>query len=323
MKRMAILLLVLLAALAVVWFAGPRVPVDTTLRFDPATIGDDPDAYLAAAEAKVAGIKAGQQKEIIWAFPASRAKTPLAIVYVHGFSASRGETAPLSDRIAAELGANLFYTRLTGHGRDGAAMAEASVNAWVNDYAEALAIGRMIGERVVVISVSTGSSIAVWAETSTELAGRADALVMISPNFGVQAAGAGLLTGPWGEELAKLIVGAERGFEPVNEKHATLWTTRYPTIATLPMAAVVDLAAKAPVERAKVPALFVFSDADKVVRPDLTRGIAARWGGPHEMIVVTDSADPANHVIAGDALSPNTTERLAEEIAAWIRKVLP
>ncbi|MDD4273595.1 MAG: hypothetical protein PHG14_07705 [Desulfobacter postgatei] len=38
-------------------------------------------------------------------------------VYIHGFSATRKETAPLSDLVAKTLNANLFYTRLSGHGR--------------------------------------------------------------------------------------------------------------------------------------------------------------------------------------------------------------
>ena len=92
-------------------------------------------------------IRPGLQKEIVWADPATKAKTPLAIVYIHGFSASKGEVRPLPDKVAAALGANLFYTRLTGHGQDGAAMANGSVNAWINDYAEAIAIGRAIGDR--------------------------------------------------------------------------------------------------------------------------------------------------------------------------------
>src|SRR6202007_3384630 len=102
-------------------------------------------------EAEVTDIRPGLQKEIVWADPASRARTPLAIVYVHGFSASKGEVRTLPDRAAAALHANLFYTRLTGHGEDSDAMAKGSINAWVNDYAEAIAIGRAIGDRVIVI----------------------------------------------------------------------------------------------------------------------------------------------------------------------------
>ena len=165
---LAILVLLVVLALAVAgfWFLAPREPVDTTIRFDPATIGSDPDAYLARQEADVPNLRRNAQKEIVWAYPASRAKTPLAIVYVHGFSAAKAEVRPLPDEVAARRsGANLFYTRLTGHGRDGAAMEQAAVNDWLNDLAEAVAIGRRIGDRVVVIGTSTGGTLATFGAT--------------------------------------------------------------------------------------------------------------------------------------------------------------
>lgn len=321
MKRFLIALAVVIAAAAGVFLAGPRVATDTTVSFDPAAIGPDPDAYLARAEAAVAGIRPGLAKEIVWADPATKAKTPIALVYVHGFSASKGEVRPLPDRVAAAIGANLFFMRLAGHGQDGAAMATGSVNAWVNDYAEALAIARLIGEKVVVIGVSTGASLASWAATRPDLFDDVAGLAMISPNYGVQAAGAEILTMPWGAQIARLVAGPERGFEPLNELQARLWTTRYPIEATLPMAALTKLAYEAPVGGTRVPALFVFSDRDAVVRPELTREIAAKWGAPHEIVTVEDSGDPSNHVIAGDALSPSTTEPLAAKIADWIRSL--
>lgn len=315
------LAVVLIAAAAIVWFAGPRVARDTTVTFDPATIGTDLDAWLAEREARVPDIRPGLEKEIVWAFPASKARTPLAIVYVHGFSASKQEIRPLPDMVAQALGANLFYTRLTGHGQDGAAMATATVNAWVDDFAEAIAVGERLGERVVVVATSTGASIASWAATDPAFADRMAGLVLVSPNYGVQAAGAGLLAGPWGLQIARIVAGDERSFEPANEAQARSWTTRYPIEAVMPMSAVVAMAAEAPVERAAVPALFVFSDADKVVRPDLTRAIGARWGAPHALVTVEESGDPSNHVIAGDALSPGTTDRLAAAVTDWVRSL--
>lgn len=326
MRRVMVMsgiLIVVLAAAAILWFAGPRVERDMTVTFDPTTIGEDLDTWLAEREASVPGIRPGLEKQVVWAYPASKARTPLAIVYVHGFSASKGEIRPLPDKVAEVLGANLFYTRLAGHGQDGAAMATASVNAWINDFAEALAIGERLGERVIVIATSTGASIASWAATEPGLRERMGGVVLVSPNYGVQAAGASLLAGPWGLQIARLVAGRERGFEPLNESHARFWTTRYPIEALLPMSAVVELAASSPVERAAVPALFVFSDTDLIVRPDLTRGIAARWGAPHAIVTVDDSDDPSSHVIAGDAMSPRTTDRLAAAVADWIRALLP
>lgn len=318
-----LLALALLIVAAGAWLSGPRVAVDTAVTFDAATLGDDLDQWLADREARVAGIRPGLAKEIVWAYPHSRAKTPLAIVYVHGFSASKGEIRPVPDRVAAELGANLFYTRLTGHGQDGAAMGTASVNDWVNDYAEAIAVGRALGERVVVIATSTGAALATWAATQPALSDGVAGYVFVSPNYGVQAAGASLLTGPWGRQLANLVAGRERGFTPRNEAHARYWTTPYPTSATLPMAALTELAGSAPVETVGAPALFLFSDNDKVVKPELTREMAARWGAGSEMLVMEGSDDPSNHVIAGDALSPSTTGLAAGRITEWIGSRLP
>ncbi len=184
MRMLAWIVVVLVVAGALAWFLGPRVPVDTTLTFDPAQVPDDVEPWIAAREAAVPGIRDGLAKEIVWADPVAKAKTPLAVVYVHGFSASKGEVRPLADKVAAALGANLFYTRLTGHGQDNAAMATGSVNAWVNDYAEALAIGRKLGERLIVISTSTGGSITTWAATQRGRSDGVAALVMISPNYG-------------------------------------------------------------------------------------------------------------------------------------------
>jgi pimeloyl-ACP methyl ester carboxylesterase len=314
--------LAIIAVLALAFLLGPRVKVDMVVRFDAAAIGPDPEAYLAVREAAATNIRPGLQKEIIWADPATRARTPLAIVYIHGFSASKGEIRPLPDIVAGALGANLFYTRLTGHGQDGAAMAEGSVNAWINDYAEAMAIGRAIGDKVVVIGTSTGGALTTWAASQPSLARDVAAIVAISPNYGLQAAGSSLLTLPWGGQLATLVIGRERSFTPVNALNASLWTTTYPTSALLPLAAVTKLACVTPVETIAIPALFMFSDDDKVVRPELTRAIAARWGGQHELVPVGGIDNATHHVIAGDALSPATTQALADRIVAWVKAVV-
>ena len=96
---------------------------------------------MAEGEASVPGLRPGEARAVVWADPETRARTPIALVYVHGFSADRHEVDPLVSRIAEALGANVFYTRLKGHGRDGAALAEAMVEAWLDDVAGAGAVG--------------------------------------------------------------------------------------------------------------------------------------------------------------------------------------
>lgn len=320
LRRILILLIVLVIAAGVLFAVGPRVPVDTTVTFNSADVGSDPDAYLASREARFDDIREGLQKEIIWAYPASKAKTPLSIVYVHGFSSSKGETRPLSDIVAKEMGANLFYTRLTGHGRDGDAMGEATVNAWVNDMAEAVAIGRKIGEKVIIVGTSTGGGIAAWSATEPPMLDQVAGLVLISPNFKIRDSGAALLTLPWGETIARFVAGEERSYEPLNELHARYNTTRYPIKSVLPLAAITALAGAASYEKVDIPALFIISDADKVVVSQETRRVAQIWGADWEIIPVDNADDPFQHVIAGDALSPSTTVELSEKIIAWIKK---
>ena len=319
LRKVVYWVLLLVVGLGVLYFAGPKVPVDTTVTFDAKQIGDDVDAYIAAREAEFRDIKPGNAKQIVWAFPASRARTPLAIVYVHGFSASPGEIRPLPDLVASELGANLFLTRLAGHGRTGDAMLEGSVNAWMNDFAEAVAIGRRLGERVVIIATSTGATLSTLAALQPELMADVAGLVQISPNYGIKAAGSDILTLRWASTLVPLIAGETRGFEPRNDLHRMFWTISYPSLALLPMGALVKLAAGTDVTRATVPSLFIYSPTDGVIRADLAADFASRWGGAKEVVEVGTSGDPLNHVIAGDALSPETTANLAARTTAWIR----
>ena len=132
---------IIIACLA---FTFPRDSVDRSISFDAGTLPDDLDAYLAASEAQVADLTPGSAKRIVWA-GAVGAKTQLAIVYVHGFSATAEEIRPVPDNVAKAVGANLYFIRLAGHGRSGEAMATATAGDWVEDMAEAMAIGRQIG----------------------------------------------------------------------------------------------------------------------------------------------------------------------------------
>jgi pimeloyl-ACP methyl ester carboxylesterase len=159
MVIIAVCFALVLAVILLVFFAGPRVSLEPDLK--PIALPEDLDEYLKQSEAAFSDIVPGAEKTIIWANP-EKTKTTLAVIYLHGYSATRQETAPLSEHIAKKLGANLFCTRLSGHGRGGAAMAEACANDWLNDSLEALAIGKRLGEKIIIISVSTGGTLAAW-----------------------------------------------------------------------------------------------------------------------------------------------------------------
>jgi len=199
----AILIAVVLLAFAVL--SGPLFPFTP----QPSTIRDvvenvpDLDLYLARREAQHADVKPEQGKTIIWNDPAIRSKTPLSLVYIHGFSASRKDIAPVIETLAGTLGANAFLTRLAAHGRTTPTeFAAVTAQDWLDDAREALAVGRRIGHRVVLIGTSTGALLAAMAaleDNSSDIA----ALVLLSPNFGLRDWRAKFISGPLGRSLAR------------------------------------------------------------------------------------------------------------------------
>lgn len=299
---------------------GPTEPVSLVPRFDPASLGDDLDGWLAAREAAVPGLRANAAKEIVWA-GAPGQRTDWAIVYLHGFSASKGELRPVPDRVAAALGANLYFTRLTGHGRDGAAMAEATVADWVDDLAEAVAIGQRLGDRVVLIGTSTGGALATLAAARPELNGALAGVVLLSPNFRAAGWGGRLIEWPWFRHWGPLLLGRERSWEPLNAAQAETWTRRYPLVSVAPLGALTRTVRGLDLSRMTVPALFLVSTTDRTIDARLARVAAADWAGPSELVpvVLGPGDDPNGHVLAGDIMSPSRTSPVVERIVAWIR----
>lgn len=279
-------------------------------------------AWLAARESAFDDLIPGTEKQIVWHDGPRR--QPLAVVYLHGFSATRQETHPLAQRMADALGANLFYTRLKGHGlEDGAAMGEASVEDWLRDGREALAIGERLGERIVVMACSTGATLAttlMMEEGSDRWP--VDAMIFVSPNFGVANPAALVFRLPMGNTIARWIAGPEYVYEPRNELHGRYWTQRYPTTAIGTMMALVHRAWRGDPARLDVPVLTFYSPADEVVDVRATRRMQRRFPNPaNRLVSVEDAEDSSQHVIAGDILSPGTTDRLARLATRFVASV--
>lgn len=304
--------------IGILFLVGPYEDSDLGTSFDPARLDGGVAAYFSDRESAIDNITPGVEKQVIWAGEAE-AVTEWSVLYIHGFSATAQEIRPVPDNVAKALGANLIYTRLQGHGRGGAAMAEATVAGWMNDVAEGLAAARKIGSRVLILSTSTGGTLATAAAVDGTLSQDIAGIVLISPNFAINNPAAPLLTLPAARYWAPLIAGAERSFEPANEGQARYWTTRYPSVAALPLAALVQKVVALDLSRAQVPALFWYVDQDQVVRAEATADVAARWGGPVSVVQPTLGLDDDAfaHVIAGDILSPGQTEGTVAGIVDW------
>ena len=321
-----ILRLVTVLALVLVLFVGalavflPREPRDLSASFDPRKFGEGVQVYFESIEAGFDDIVPGVEKRVIWAEGAYERRTPYSVVYLHGFSASSEEIRPVPDQVAEALGANLYYTRLTGHGRDGDAMGEASVAAWMADTAEALAAGRAIGEKVIVISTSTGGTLATAAAVDPVLAENVAAMVFVSPNFKL-ADPAGVMLGWPGARLwTPWLLGPTTGFDPTDETHGTYWTPRYPTETLAALGALMVSVAELDLSDVQIPALFWYSEQDQGGNSQAIADRAAEGGGParQQIVVLGEGDDPGHHVLAGDIMSPGQNEATVAGILGWL-----
>lgn len=228
MKKSPVIVISVCVLFILVFFLGPRAsfdPVESPV-ITPLSISlDSLDLYVHLKDLGVPDLKPNNESRIRWAD--SIRKTRYSLVYLHGFSASPLESHLVPFEVADRYGMNLYIPLLTGHGRDDIeSFADLQPNDLVSDAKEAIAIGQLIGEDVIVMSCSTGSTLSIYlAGGNLEMI---DALIMYSPNIAIYNKMATLLTGPWGNQLLNALQGTYRlpdstGTPEIPE----YWTTTY------------------------------------------------------------------------------------------------
>jgi pimeloyl-ACP methyl ester carboxylesterase len=198
-------ILVFVAVLSLVYLLGPR---PEAAKFDPtlpvvAVQGAALDSLIRAGESRHP-VKPENEARIIWYNDSLKSPTPYAVVYLHGFSASHEEGKPVHTDFARRYGCNLYLSRLAEHGLD---TVEAMVNLTADKYWEsarqALAIGKQIGQKVILMGTSTGGTQAI--QLAAAFPDDVAALVLLSPNIEINDPNAYLLNNPWGLQVARLV----------------------------------------------------------------------------------------------------------------------
>src|SRR5690606_38979129 len=112
-------LLAFILLLVIVYFLGPspKTPYyDVALPAIPENNREIVDFVNARNAMHI--IKPGNEAKIVWSDPSEQSKTKVAVLYLHGFSASRREGFPTHVRFAEKYGCNLYLARLSDHGID-------------------------------------------------------------------------------------------------------------------------------------------------------------------------------------------------------------
>jgi esterase/lipase len=258
----------------------------------------------------------GTEKRIRWQQQGRRSEW--AIVYLHGFSATRQEISPTMELVADAIGANMFETRLYGHGRSEGGLEAVRAERWLLDGIEALDIGALIGEKIILVGTSTGATLAAALSDHPMMATVSD-MILISPNFAVQDSRSEILTLPAGPLLADLLIGKTRSFQTINADQARYWTSTYPTRALVEAMRLVKYARKKLPMTSDARLLMIISSQDQVISPDAAvAAFESSQVARKQLIDIDNSDDPMNHVVTGRIMSPSTTERVAAIIVAFL-----
>jgi len=312
---LTVCLVVLLAAL----YSAPRALVNHST---VPTLGADPEYWLARSEKSTHAARPiipGTEKRIYWQGGLKGRKAQYAVVYLHGFSATRQEIAPVGEMIADALDANLFETRLSGHGHERAPMTGVSAEAWLSDAAEALTVGAAIGDRIILMGTSTGATLAL-AMAGHPSFQAVSHLVLLSPNFAVSDPSSEFLTWPGGPQLAYLVAGTTRSWTPHNDLQARYWSTTYPMDAVIEMMRLVKFVRNQLPLQLDQALLTLYSPADTVV--DVQRMLSAldEIDSPRkEILEIEGSDDPGNHVLAGDIMAPHNNELIVRTVTQFVK----
>ena len=240
MKKRVWIPFIIFTVLLITYLTGP-VPNEPTYSeewpYVPSVLAALQD-HVVQSEAEQP-VREDNQARIRWHQDSARV-TEYSFVYLHGFAGSWRDGYPLNVNVADTFAANSYLARWATHGLKPPASLDnfTPEMAW-ESAKEALAIGRRIGRKVIIISTSTGGTLAL--KLAATYPDSVFALVNLSPNIRDDQLGSFLLNTPWGYELAHLVsLGDHREIEHEEPMASQYWDTIYPADALVNLQVLVE-----------------------------------------------------------------------------------
>lgn len=180
-------------------------------------------------------------------------------------------------------------------------------------------LGAALGEKIVLISTSTGASLSLALLKHPNMS-KVETLVIVSPNVEPANPKAKWLTRPGGPLIGQLLTGGERSWKAYNELQERYWTTTVPISASVEVMRLVNYANQQWPANIVQNLLMIISPHDQVVRPEAARAAFAGLDAPRKRLVeITEVSEASNHVIAGDIMWPENNDRFVAEIVTFVR----
>ena len=315
---------IILINIVAIYLLGPHPEkpyLDEILPAVPSQISMD--QYVTKIESAFK-IKPDNEAKIVWADTAHEI-TEYAIVYLHGFSASQMEGDPVHRNIAKKFNCNLYLSRLAEHGLSGsdAMLHLTAENLW-ESAKEAYAIGKKIGKKVILMSTSTGGTLALQlAAKYPEIAG----VILYSPNIEIKNPTAPLFNNPWGLQIARLFQGSRfKNVAYTNKEYSKYWTPHYRLEAVVALQNLIEATmTEATFKKIHQPtlALYYYKDEaqqDNVVKVSAIQKMMQQIATPSNLKMEMAMPKTGHHVIASSIVSKDfvgveqATEKFIKEM---------
>lgn len=303
-----------------VWFASPLLVLMFVYLLGPSparpaynlTLPEVP-AEAAALESYVRSteslhhVKPDNEAVILWN-DSARTKTDYAVVYLHGFSASRMEGDPVHRDFAHKYGMNLYLARLSDHGIDTTeALLQFTPDRLWESAKQALAIGKQLGNKVILMGTSTGASLGLML--AAEYPDDVYALINLSPNIEINNSAAFVANNHWGLQISRLVMGGNYNNTGGSEEESKYWNTRYRLEAVGQLQELLETSMNEKLfSRVKQPSLtlYYFQDEehqDKTVRVDAILRMHEALGTPADMKEAVAIPTAGGHVLGSSVVS--------------------
>ncbi len=313
-KKWFKILLILFVALLILYLLGPspKAPVYSpalhVVPSDPTTL----ERYIDSNES-LHKLKPDNEARIVW-FDSNKTKTEYAIVYLHGFSASQGEGKPMHTNIAKEFGCNLYLSRLAEHGIDTTQpMMNLTADKLWESAKQALQIGKQLGNKVILMSTSTGGTLALKlaADYPQDVYG----LILMSPNIAIYDSRSFLLNNHWGLQIARTVTGSHYIISSDSSPtYKQYWYWHYPLESTTQLQELLETTmTKQTFEKVKQPTLLLYyykDDAhqDTVVSVPAMLNMFGELGTPPNEKIKEAMPDVGDHVMGSYIRSKDLLE---------------
>lgn len=220
---------IVLVSIVIIYWAGPKFPSPKYNKELPVISlqPSEADSFIKRSEATLK-IKPDNESRIIWANDSLKSKTTYCLLYLHGFSASWFEGEPVHRDFAKKYGMNLYIPRLASHGIDTTdCLVDMTPERLYESAKRALVIAQSLGEKVILMSTSTGGTLSL--KLAADYPQLVHSLILYSPNIAINNSAAFLLDKPWGLQIARSVYKSKyRITNPdFNSEDCHYWNCRY------------------------------------------------------------------------------------------------